>query len=133
MKTSYYSSPLIHDGKFFLVPISNKKPRAFDDCLSEIVPDWDTIVDPYKKGLIDQEEYRKRYIKQLNHSKRTILFWLQLIENRASKHDKEIIFLCFEKSGDFCHRHILAEWIEEQTGETVEELKAPEFKEPTLW
>ena len=32
-----------------------------------------------------------------------------------------IILLCYEKSGDFCHRHILADWLEENFGYKVKE------------
>ena len=135
MKTSYYSNPLIREGKYFLVPISNSIPKGLrtDGMQLDIIPDWKKIVEPYKQGLIDAEEYQKRYFNQLDKSKGIILSSLKMFRNIATKYNKEIVFLCFEKSGDFCHRHILAKWIEEQTGETVEELKAPESKEPTLW
>jgi uncharacterized protein (DUF488 family) len=42
---------------------------------------------------------------------------LEELENEG----KDIIFLCYEKSGDFCHRHILADWLEENMGVRVEE------------
>ena len=32
-----------------------------------------------------------------------------------------MILLCYEKSGDFCHRHVLADWLEENFGYRVEE------------
>ena len=30
--------------------------------------------------------------------------------------------MCWEKSGDFCHRHLVAEWVEENLGITIEEI-----------
>lgn len=33
------------------------------------------------------------------------------------------VMLCYEKSGDFCHRHIIANWINSTLGIEVEEVK----------
>ena len=35
--------------------------------------------------------------------------------------ETDIILLCYEKSGDFCHRHIVADWIESELKKRVEE------------
>lgn len=32
------------------------------------------------------------------------------------------VMLCYEKPGDFCHRHLIADWIAKNTGMTVEEV-----------
>ena len=32
------------------------------------------------------------------------------------------VMLCYEKPGDFCHRHLIADWISKNTGITVEEV-----------
>jgi len=32
------------------------------------------------------------------------------------------ILLCYEKPHDFCHRHVLAEWLEENFGWRIEEI-----------
>ena len=32
------------------------------------------------------------------------------------------VMLCYEKPGDFCHRHLIADWITKNTGITVEEV-----------
>lgn len=34
---------------------------------------------------------------------------------------KDVALCCYEKPGDFCHRHILAEWITKNTGIKVTE------------
>jgi uncharacterized protein (DUF488 family) len=35
--------------------------------------------------------------------------------------DKIPCLLCYEKPGDFCHRHIVAEWLHNNLGVHVEE------------
>lgn len=32
------------------------------------------------------------------------------------------VLLCWEKSGAFCHRRLVAEWLEDAVGEKVQEL-----------
>ena len=127
MKTSYYSCPLLRTGNWFRVPISNSIPKGFltDGTQLDLVPDWKTIVGPYKEGVIDKDEFGRRYLRQLDRSKNLILRALATFRNIAAKDGTEIVFLCYERTGEFCHRHILARWLEAQTGEHVEELTEP--------
>lgn len=34
---------------------------------------------------------------------------------------QDVILLCYEKAGDFCHRRLVADWLEERLGIKVEE------------
>ena len=43
---------------------------------------------------------------------------------------KDDALCCYEKPGDFCHRHILAKWITENTGIEITEFGVVEKKEP---
>ena len=45
---------------------------------------------------------------------------LEKIKNRFS--EKDVVFLCYEKKGDFCHRHCLAKFLEDFYGLEVKEL-----------
>lgn len=38
---------------------------------------------------------------------------------------KDVALLCYEKPGDFCHRHMFAEWFTKTTGIHVDEFVAP--------
>ena len=38
---------------------------------------------------------------------------------------KDVVLLCYEKPPEFCHRHLVAEWLEKELGIEVKEL---EFK-----
>lgn len=48
-----------------------------------------------------EETYKKEYLRQLS---------LLNPEEIYNKYNGKVL-LCFEKPGDFCHRHILAEWL----------------------
>lgn len=36
---------------------------------------------------------------------------------------KDCVLLCYEKPEDFCHRHLVAEWLSSELGLKIEELK----------
>lgn len=60
---------------------------------------------------------------------------LRLVDARSFIKDLErasqgmdVALCCFEKPGDFCHRHILAKWLNEQTGVEVQEFGVADEK-----
>ena len=77
------------------------------------------------------EHYQKEVLDELNIDK--VLMDLQLLvpeEKRAEMQspiwtspDVHLVLLCYEKSGDFCHRHLFAAWLKEKAGLEVEEWK----------
>lgn len=72
------------------------------------------------RGGYDQDEYIKFYemhvLNKLNID--------EVLEDLERLGDgKDIALLCYEKPGDFCHRHLFAEWLLEQTGWEVQEFK----------
>lgn len=60
----------------------------------------------WKIGTITEEEYIKRY-KSETLDKVDIPTLLQILEQCKT----DIFFLCYEKPGDFCHRHFVAKWL----------------------
>lgn len=70
------------------------------------------LLSDYKNGLIDEKEYERRYVS----------------ETLSKLNPKEVyealdgkVLLCYEKTGDFCHRHIVAKWLNDN-GFKCEEL-----------
>lgn len=70
----------------------------------------DQILWKYKKDK-DQEAYTKAYKQQLS----------RLDVHQVAKDLDGKICICYEKSEDFCHRHLLAEWLRD-AGYECEEL-----------
>ena len=112
ISTSYYSSREINRERHFLVQVSNSVPGTFvpDAVFREVFPDWNTIVTPYKNGSLDLPTYTRLYRQQLETRSPSILLHLEQICKQAA--GKDIILLCYEKPGHFCHRRILADWLE---------------------
>lgn len=69
----------------------------------------------WKKGVIDNIGYTTEFRKHLNTLDK------DAVRRFLTSFDKDIVLLCFEKPGEFCHRHIVADWIEENLGICVEE------------
>jgi len=106
--TSYYGNRKIDPDKYYLVQISNSKPSYYkvDADVKFLHPDW-RIVSDHKAGRITDADYKYEYLEQLYSNEKLILNTLVHIKNVAKK---DVVLLCYEKPGDFCHRHILTEW-----------------------
>lgn len=117
--SSYFNIPAINN--YVKVSISVSKPKGLPYAVGHwrtVAPDWPTILKPYKKGSIDDAEYTRRYLRQLNDSKTKIVDWYRDLTARY----KNVVLLCWCKKGNFCHRRLLAEWLEKQGFDKIEEL-----------
>ncbi|MFA7143607.1 MAG: hypothetical protein WC175_06540 [Candidatus Dojkabacteria bacterium] len=71
--------------------------------ITELIPPWD-LVNDYKKGIINDNDYKEVYMKRLENLGVTKI--LELIPDNS-------IICCWEKKG-FCHRHLIAEFLGEE-------------------
>lgn len=96
-----------------IVQVSNSKPKWFPwDCLSykALMPDWDCVA-ALKNGSISEEEFTRRYKNKLNKLDRQTV--LEELQYKAESEGANTVYLvCWEASNKFCHRHILAEWLD---------------------
>lgn len=113
--TGYYGGLTRIVADIAKVQVSNSAPVSVDIKFEKAIPDWAFIVKPYKDGLITKEEYEQRYTLQLDKFRENILGVIKYF----SSTDKDYILLCYEKPGDFCHRHILADYINKALGENT--------------
>ena len=81
-----------------LYPPKNWKWRWF----RLLAPD-PPLLSEYKRGIIDNEEYAIRYYTLLNNRRLSPLKVFNELGN-------ESVLLCYEKSTEFCHRHLLVGW-----------------------
>jgi len=95
------------------VIVSRFYPRFLPKGVAEFVPELGPekeLLFGYKEGDIDEEEYRERYVNYLLTNMGTTK---KLIELYPYVNSDNVLWLaCFEKEGDFCHRHILKEVLE---------------------
>ncbi len=113
IQTSYFANYRNFPEGKKTVSISRFTPDGVnaDSCAMELAP-LPELLKEYKEGKIDEAGYTKRYIDEV---------LAPLNPKEIAKRYKNSIFLCYEKEGDFCHRHVLANWLL-ASGENVEEV-----------
>ena len=72
-------------------------------------------------GKIDEYENIKYYIREYY---KQVLIYIDI--EKIIRDEEEPIFLCYEDSNEFCHRHVLAEYIELKYGIKVMEIEIDE-------
>lgn len=102
--TSYFAKmrKMTPEQKAQCVSIARFKPKGVEMPEYQKVAPAKEILFQYKQDG-DQEAYTVKYMKQLEG----------LNPNVVAKDLNGKILCCYEKSSDFCHRHILAEWLKE--------------------
>jgi len=110
IQTSYFAKYKQPNG----ISIAFKQPDWFrgESFPSLYPPSW--LVHEYKSGIRSQAQYAELYHRFI------------LAKYEASEIVKQLdgkALLCWEKADTFCHRRIVAEWIESKTG-----IIAPEYR-----
>jgi len=101
LKTSFFKSPNARSPN--AVSIAVDHPSWFYGFeYKPLIPPWD-LEDDYHRGRISVEAYTKSYNLQLLGLDPRQVF-LDLGENA--------ILLCHESPGQFCHRRLVAAWLE---------------------
>ena len=80
--------------------------------------------DILEKCKSSHAEYEKRYKTEVLSLFKDANILLERISFISG--GKDAALCCYEKPSDFCHRHILAKWLEEQAGIKVEEFEKTE-------
>lgn len=92
-----------------IVPVSicAKAPAWFTGVqYKRLAPQYSLLM--HWKSTHDKMHYRSCYYNDVLN-KLDIKDVLQFLKNIAA--DKEIALVCYEKPSDFCHRHLVAEWL----------------------
>ena len=118
--TSYFANVNRLPKKMVLISISRKPPvnwAARGWSLKSLAPSQ-SLLDDWHRGL-SEEAYTQRFTLEVTGVKSAS----ELVANLQRKFgDADICFLCYEKKG-FCHRHLVAKWLNEN-GYTCREWQA---------
>lgn len=74
--------------------------------MAVFAPEWG-LVDDWKQKRISWEEYKERYFSMLD--KRGISYALKILDQF-----EKVVLMCYEKPSDECHRHLLAEYLNDK-------------------
>lgn len=124
MKTSYFAkvSDLLNNEYNNLIAVSGYIPNFYKEqmkndirlhrCL-ELSPKKEWFFD-WKQGKFDNNKYIELYYE-------TVLNKLN-VEEMYEKLGSDAILLCYEKPGEFCHRHLIAQWFNENLKLNINEI-----------
>jgi len=106
MKTSYYAKSGSNPNA---VGISRGVPKWYQGKIYKpLAPPWELV--KVTDEVLFRDIYHKRVLSKLNPQQ----VMAALGENA--------VMLCWEKTGEFCHRRLVAEWLEKALGISVPEL-----------
>ena len=110
--TNYFSNIKNYDPtKVFAVTAS--KPEFLKGGYLKVVAPKYEWVEKYKNKEITADQYTEKYIAYLNANKEKIL---QVIKSLPD----ESMLCCYESPDKFCHRHVLAKWLNENKVKIIE-------------
>jgi len=115
MLTSYYFSKKI-DLTMNLVGISQSIPKYLKGKIrvyKPLCPPW-SLISASKNGEITESQYEEAYTSIILNNLSPEKVYQEL------GHDA--VLLCWEQSGKFCHRHIVAKWLSGNLGIKINEL-----------
>jgi hypothetical protein len=105
-----------------IIPISicGKAPNGYTGLqYKKLAPKYDFFMEWKRTG--DNDYYIKCFKEQVLNKLNALETLLELSEV-AGFHNRfnDICLVCYEKPGDFCHRHLVAEWLRENGYECEE-------------
>ena len=101
-------------------------PKGFKGPNLAAVAPSKSILLEYKKDN-NQEKYIKRYTEEILCILKEPRYLIDTISYISQ--GKDVALCCYEKSGDFCHRHILANFLNEKLNLNITEFVFPEKEE----
>jgi len=99
--TSYFANIKKLPPHLKTISISRFPPKWYEGESDLLLAPSKELLLGIKDGNISEEEYTKEYLDYLN----------TLNPKEIEEKYKDSILLCYEKTGDFCHRHILTNWL----------------------
>ena len=120
--TSYYANYRKFKG-MYRISISRTAPNnSYDLQLIKLAPTAE-LLQNHKSNSITNEEYASVYHNQLLRLENDgyIAKFVKALSTLQELHEN-IVLLCYEKKGDFCHRHLLAEYLNNNHNANIREL-----------
>lgn len=109
--TSYFGNYRNFPANCVAISITQFPPRAWKGLeIKSVAPTADKLM-RFKQKEIDENIFTWQYLMQLNKDdnlRPRVIALLRHLENEY----ENIILCCYEKPNEFCHRHLLAEWLD---------------------
>ena len=116
--TSYFSNLRNIPSDFVPVAICSGIPYWYKGIWTKMVaPKWD-FFNEWKQNH-DNNFYIEHFNKEVLDKTSPEIF-INLLKN-ITNNAENIVLICYEKPNDFCHRHLVADWLNKNTNYEVKE------------
>lgn len=117
--TGYFAKYHKYRENYTCVSIAGRSPDFFKGVTyKKLAPKYEFFI-KYKKGKISCKEFIECYEKEILSKLNPRDVLKELYELTYSE---KIILLCWEKTINFCHRHLVAKWLQNELGKTIKEI-----------
>ncbi len=113
--TSYFGNLSKIKKEITPVSIAGKCPSFYKGYEYKILAPKYSFWKDYKDGLINEKGYTDQYYLQVLNNLNPDLIYKTLISN----YGPSFVLLCYESPTDFCHRHIVREWLNNSIGSDI--------------
>ncbi len=116
--TSYFAKLRKMPAGIVPIAICRYPPKWYNGLTYKVLAPPSVLLSAWQGGRVTEKMYINVYTNEVlnNLDPESVVNELTKI---ADGHD--VVLLCFEKSGDFCHRNLVADWLR-QAGYGCEEL-----------
>lgn len=119
--TSYFAKLSKLPANITPIAICGKSPEWYKGIqYKKLAPKWSFF--SIWKETHDNEYYIKHFNEEVLNPLNANDVVNELYSLAGKNQDADIVLICYEKPGDFCHRHLVADWLT-SNGYPVEEYK----------
>ena len=120
IKTGYFAKGKKYkELGYTIVSVARFNPRGWTGIhLIELAPQA-RLVFAYKEGQLSQEDFIDKYREYLS---RNVYLIKSTIDDLKKFNVDKVVLCCYEKPSDFCHRHELAKFLNDNFNYNIEEL-----------
>lgn len=118
--TSYFDNKKLK-GKhndMFLIPVCNRVYvwDGYSEHYSELAPDMREVEKLHEAMIVTERmkrDFTQKYIEKLDFLRKEKVLDRYVDDLELRKSFQDVVLLCYEKPKEFCHRHILAKYLNE--------------------
>ena len=119
--TSYWGNAKnIKAAGIMLIGINRYPPKFIKDVTNyaALAPSKELLTAAKTDATMTDKKFREIFYKEILSKLNPTEVVNRLLEIGRGR---DIAILCYEKPPDFCHRHLVAEWLNVNTGQVIEE------------
>lgn len=111
--TSYFANIKNLPDNVVPISIARKTPDWYEGLTYKKLAPPIELLNTYKNGTIYKDEYIDHFYEEVLNKLDPYTVWMELkhLCEKSLWSSVDICLVCYEKPENFCHRHLVAEWL----------------------